>query len=567
MTKKQLEAAAQLMERMSFRQIADLQEAAGSGDIDECFLSIIGDIAQDVHEDAAAQDVLKDIKSKLDPYSVNFSAEAYKAAIMKAGGFDAVGKYMGGKLGVITGISPAGKDIDTLFLSDAYKAIYENMKAVNSIVDTYKEYLAPIMQLGHDVQELLPYIRLELEADPALADLTLSDILKSEIDENGNPTDSQLKQLIKRARIRQREHEKTQAAEQARTAPKTAPLAPLESVPNADILNFLFCVLSSGRKIESNPKNRHVRISSQISKDQAHLRFEKTNKAKNSTLIVEVSQADNYFKKTNKGFLKILMFALQKMTAQNFPLKVGFSLQELVDLGIYSNTSNARRAVRDFMQQSFATILRGTVKKGKEVIREEGGPLFYHYEIQNGYVILSVNENFNIKLLTTYFSVFPRFAYALSNNAFSLVRYIFFVARQNTKAIKEKSKFNISMDAIRENLGLLPANEVKNRKYKQFIIDPIEKAIEETEEAIRKAPEAQRYDFTITPYMKHENTTNINEWLEGYIEVSLNGDFARIFVQLATNTEKRIEKMERAKQTQLARLAAKETIKEAKKEG
>ena len=97
-------------------------------------------------------------------------------------------------------------------------------------------------------------------------------------------------------------------------------------------------------------------------------------------------------------------------------------LQELVDLGMYSTTSNAARAIKEFFAQQKQITLGGTVKKGKKTIKEEGGVLFYHYRIENGFVKLSVNENFNMGFIANYFTVFPRFAYALSNNAFTLVR-------------------------------------------------------------------------------------------------------------------------------------------------
>ena len=272
------------------------------------------------------------------------------------------------------------------------------------------------------------------------------------------------------------------------------------------------------------------------------------------------TQLDGYYDKKNP-FVKLLLFSLQKMTTQSFPLEVGFSLQELVDLGMYSTTSNAGRAVKAFFEQQKLTTLSGTVKKGRKTVKEEGGVLFYHYKINNGFVTLSVNENFNLDFIASYFTVFPRFAYALSNNAFSLVRYIFFLARQNTQAIKDKGTFTISLENIRENLGLPSVDEVKNRKYRQFIIEPIEKAIEETEEALLSVPEAKEYGFTITPV--GTETSSIEEWLQGYLEIGLNGDFAETFVKLAEKAEQERKQWERIKKAELAKIAARQEAKEA----
>lgn len=345
-------------------------------------------------------------------------------------------------------------------------------------------------------------------------------------------------------------------------AGKFSRIAPLGSVPNGDSLNFLYRVMNAskgGRMVEASNGNRHEVITTQLF--QNSLTFTRENKQNGSTVIVEIAQADKYLSKTNKTFTKVLLFTLQKMTAQHFPLEVGFSLQELVDLGMYSTTSNAGRAVKAFFEQQKLTTLSGTVKKGRKTVKEEGGVLFYHYKINNGFVTLSVNENFQFDFIANYFTVFPRFAYALSNNAFSLVRYIFFLARQNAQAIKDKGTFTISLESIRENLGLPSVDEVKNRKYRQFIIEPIEKAIEETEEALLSVPEAKEYGFTITPV--GTETSSIEEWLHGYLEIGLKGDFAETFIRLATNAEKDRERWAKIKQAELAKIAARQEAKEA----
>lgn len=331
-------------------------------------------------------------------------------------------------------------------------------------------------------------------------------------------------------------------------------LPALGSVPNGDSINWLYRIISNkgGRLVQQSNGNRHEEIIRQKKGDS--LRFTRTNKQNGNTVIVEIAQADKYLSKTNKAFAKVLLFTLQKMNAQNFPLEVGFTLQELVDLGMYSTTSNAGRAIKEFFAQQKQTMLSGSVKKGRKTVKEEGGVLFYHYRLENGYVKLFVNENFNMEFIANYFTVFPRFAYALSNNAFNLVRYIFFLARQNTKPIKEKGTFTISLDNVRENLGLPAPDEVKNRRYKQLIIEPIEAAIEEIEEALKTVPEAKEYGFTITPV--GTDTSNINKWLEGYLEIGLNGDFAETFVKLATKAEQDREKWNRIKTAELAKLAA-----------
>ncbi len=339
----------------------------------------------------------------------------------------------------------------------------------------------------------------------------------------------------------------------AERAERVGRLAPLGSVPNGDALGWLYRVVSNGDRLRSSNGNRHESIIEQR-KGNA-VRFTRSNSQNGNTYTVEITQADKYLSKTSKTFKKLLLFSLQKLAAQNEPLEVGFTLQELVDLGMYANTSNATRGVKEFFAQQKQTMLSGTLKKGRKTISEEGGILFYHYKIKNGYVQMSVNENFNLDFITNYYTVFPRFAYALSNNAFSLVRYIFFVARQNTQQIKDKGTFTISLDAVRDNLGLPAPEDVKNRKYKQYIIEPVEEAIEEIETALETVPEAKEYGFTITPIVS--DSGNIHKWLEGYLEIGLKGDFAETFIDLATKAEAKREKWNRIKTAELAKLAAK----------
>jgi len=356
--------------------------------------------------------------------------------------------------------------------------------------------------------------------------------------------------------------------EEAKKA-KTGILPPLGSAPNGEPINFLLRTLAGtkGGRTPEQWKSKTTRgetVHLQKTKKGDTLKYTRQNKG--DSIVIEIAQADKYLKKTNKTFAKVLLFTLQKMNAQNFPPEVVFSLQELVDLGMYSTTSNAGRAVKDFFAQQSQTILSGTVKHGKKTIKEEGGILFYHYALDkgHGFISLSVNPNFNMNFIANYFTVFPRFAYALSNNAFSLVRYIFYLARQNTKAIKEKGTFNISLEAVRENLGLPSVEEVKQRRYRQQIMEPIEKAIEEIEEALENVPEAKEYGFTITP--RGTGTSNIRQWLTGYLEIGLKGDFAETFVRIASKAESDRKRWETAKQAELARIAARKELKEARAE-
>lgn len=308
-------------------------------------------------------------------------------------------------------------------------------------------------------------------------------------------------------------------------------LAPLGRAPSSEALALLNRALAAkkGRGLEQNPANRNEII--EATETGSHLIYTRKNKNKKSEIIIDIDQTEEFLRKTNKTFSKMLLFTLQKMTAQNFSYEIGFSLHELVSLGMYSNIDGARKAFKDFFDQQKRITISGTVYKGKKCIREKGGVLFYNYDINNGFVTLSVNEKFNTEFIATYFTYFPRFAYALSNNAFALVQYIFYLARQKGEALQSKGSFKINLDYVRDNLGLPSVEEIKNRKYKQYIIDPIKKAIKEVEEALQNEPETEEGCFTLALFAT--DTNDIREWLKGYLEIGLNGSFADKFIQIS----------------------------------
>lgn len=336
----------------------------------------------------------------------------------------------------------------------------------------------------------------------------------------------------------------------------------LGALPNSEPLNLLYHIMigsKGGRVIKGSNTNRHEGLTL-TRKPDGSITYTRNNKG--NVTIIDIKSANLLFENYHKGFTKILTFVLQEMAAQNFPHLLGFPLKELVDLGMYTTTSNAGRALNDFFLKQDNILIGGQAKKGNRAISQTKSKLFYNLDIsKNGFVTLSVNEQLNWEYLASYFTVFPRFAYKLKTNAFALVRYIFFVARQNGKKIKDSGKFTISLDTVREQMGL-PSVEQAGKNPGKLIIKPIEDAITEIEDALQSVEEAKEYGFTITPVKT--GTNKVNEWLQGYLEIGLSGKFAETFIQIATKAEREQEQWEKAKREQLARIAAREEA--AKKE-
>lgn len=331
-------------------------------------------------------------------------------------------------------------------------------------------------------------------------------------------------------------------------------LPALGALPNGEAFNFLIRLLSgkSGRlPAEGRTKSGIITHTPKTNGDL--IITKKTDKTETS---LEIKKAGLLFGNTNKGFTKVLTFVMQEMALQNFPLRLGFPLKTMVDLGIYKNTSNAARGLRDFFGRQKDISIGGKFKKGREIIASTQGLLFFHLDIsKSGFATLGANPEMNWDLFANFYTIFPSWAYKLGINAFLLVRFIFFIARQRTDDIKQYGKFTISLDAIREYLGLPAVDEVKNRRYREAIIEPIEAAIEEIEAEANQHQETKDYAFTLT--LARTETSKINEWLQGYLEIGLKRDFSETFVRIATDREEKQAQWEKAKQKELAKIAAK----------
>lgn len=319
---------------------------------------------------------------------------------------------------------------------------------------------------------------------------------------------------------------------------ETMPTSPMLHLTNQAINAF-----GAGRPIKAN---RNTTIGYGYSDKNPDM-WSITSKNSNNELTLSIDDI-GLLKTNNKGLKKCFAFILVQCNDQHYSPKIGFPLQALVDNGMYSSVSNARRGIKDNIEKIMAMTFKGTSKKGKKVLEEQGGKLIYHYEIKNNYVTLYFNEKINVAFMAQYFTMIPKFAFALSNNAFSLIEYIFFLSRQNTRAIKEKGYFNINLRAIRDYLNLPDENDTK--KHSQYIRQPIEEAIEAIEEANNNS------SFTITP-IYNEDCKSIKEWLGGYLQIGLKEEFAETFIKIADGTAKKVEQSQKRREKALTMVEAK----------
>lgn len=317
----------------------------------------------------------------------------------------------------------------------------------------------------------------------------------------------------------------------------------LALMPSSEAMLLTFKSLTA-RNIERfmlSSKSRNIDIqSSEIEYSDNGVRkkglvIKKTNQNIETETILELRDADKVlFNPSNKGFGKLLAFSLQEMTKQSFSPEVRLSLDEMVDLGMYSNRSHARRAVYQFFEQQTSMRIRGIAKVGKRTIREGEGFLFTNIEKSGSkYIDLTVNGKYNLDFISPFFTWFPQRAYKLKSNAFFLTYYLFYLARQHSKEIKDNGFFTISMDAIRQQLQLPDVSESKNRS--RDITEPLEKAIEEINDTFKDLPEGDKFKLKA-----QKKTGDVHKWLKTNVKVELAGQFASHFTEVLEKKEKHL---------------------------
>lgn len=308
----------------------------------------------------------------------------------------------------------------------------------------------------------------------------------------------------------------------------------MPSSPVILLANQAINSLSASREI-----NNDINRNKKYTWDKNNGVWSLTSTSKKDVVTVSFDDITILKGKNNKGFSKLFAYCLIKANEQNYSPTITFPLKDIVSVGMYSSLRSARKGFVDNIIKIMGLTFKGECHKGKQIIKEAGGKLFYHYEIENNYVTLYLNPQLNIEFLASYFTLMPSFAFKLNTNSFSLINYIFFLARQNTMEIKEKGCFNISLKAIHNYLCLPGLKETK--EHSRLIKEPIEKAIEEIEEMNNDA------DLTITPYYKSDNCS-VAEWLEGHLEIGLSGKYAKTFIEIAKKSQDIIEKSEKMRE-------------------
>ena len=302
-------------------------------------------------------------------------------------------------------------------------------------------------------------------------------------------------------------------------------------LPTGPVSNFLFDILNSGKDIAELPaRKKQVNHSTHYEVKQNKEKRLVTMDNDSCTVSVEIKNIDE-LSKTGMRFFVLAMIKANEQIIHDGKLSreyITFSLQELVDIGMYACERSAREGFCTAISALTSLKVMGKITKGKrKTLIEDLSVLFVKGSVKKNECHLYMNPYINWNFLVQYFTQIPRYFFRLSDNTAKLLYYICYLARQNTQSIAEKGYFTIKFRAI-QNLMNLPS-EQGNPKPQETIKLPIEKAIKEIETEQSKSSEKQ--EFSMIPI--YNEKMKMSEYLdEGYLLITMKGQFSKNLIDL-----------------------------------
>ena len=258
---------------------------------------------------------------------------------------------------------------------------------------------------------------------------------------------------------------------------------------------------------------------------------------------------------------KIFALILEKINEQAFSDGVltrncvDFSIQELIERGIYSTPQSAVKGIKISANTLTGIKLEGRFTFKKKTVEFSSAyimaVLFPTIEVKRGQCTIKLNDDVNWSFILQAFSMLPIYYYSLPNRASELCHLIFATARQHTEDIKKRGHFSISFRAIQQALHL--PDEDKTTHPKQDIKDVINNAIDDIEKSHREY--FGNDEDLLFLSAEYDESWPIARFLnEGYLQVSLSGAFAQPFIDIE---EDKIKGLKEAKRRQRKALKAK----------
>lgn len=333
------------------------------------------------------------------------------------------------------------------------------------------------------------------------------------------------------------------------------PLQPIEqkdfyNMPDSTASNLILETLGAGANIADLPdRKKQINRSTTLEVLENGKSRRVTLSGSKSRVTIELSDIDK-LTGSNKPAKKLFVLSLIKANEQAIHGGqltrdyVTFPLQELVDIGFYKSLRSARTGFNSGMDALTSLKVKGYTqrskkkrdKRDKESAVDALEVLFTGAKIENNQCFIRFNYAIDWGFIVQYFTILPKYYFALPNRASDLLYYIFYLARQRTKDIKERGYFTIGFRAIQSRLQL--PNEKGLNNPQRDIKQPIEDAIEQIENA--HSATYKNMEFGLLPV--YDEAAPIAEYLDnGYLQVSLEGSFAGSFIEFSRDAAKQIE--------------------------
>ena len=318
-------------------------------------------------------------------------------------------------------------------------------------------------------------------------------------------------------------------------------------LPTSPVSNFLFDILNSGKDIAELPaRKKHVNYGTKYEVKASGNKRQVSMENYQGTAKVTVELADiNILNKAGKKLLILSMIKANEQSLHNGELTrdyISFPLQELVDYGLYSRLSGARKGFAIGTDALTSIKIKGTIRKTKKstaTIQALEVP-FTGAKIENNHCFIYLNNRIDWKFLAQYFTKIPKYYFKLSNRASDLLYYIFYLARQHTNEIAERGYFTVSFRAIYSLLQLPDPSVARNPQ--RDIKEVIENSVTEIETEHNTTYGNKELSFALV----YSEQAGISEYLDnGYLKVSLSGTFAEFFIEQSHTRESKIEREEK----------------------
>lgn len=306
------------------------------------------------------------------------------------------------------------------------------------------------------------------------------------------------------------------------------------------------------KKILNSPKHLTTPTRGQLTREDDPFTAKTTITYKGSveTVIYEI---ENFYKKFAKQVPNGVKVFNELLRLQNDQHKddIRFNLSDFVaDTGrpIYKNTTTAYRGLTNIFSKLQDVKITIKKKRGQNDISQAGTGIILEYSVT--FNECSVMLGTPIKESSRAFTRKPIWADELSDNAYALLDYIYYMARQSTDKIKEKGCFNIGIEAVRMYLGLPDPKDT--HKHTEKIFNPIDDAITEIEELQQKKG---KQNLTVTPI--YSGVDKIKDYLAGYLEIVLDEETTAYMTERGKIKEDKIKRSIAKKENEKAKLQAK----------